>query len=325
MKMKKRNQWLMVGGAAAAVTLFTATAFAYTPNTEGYNAFKEVLKANQSSGKALESATMNGNFTVSVDGNSVLTADGTAKVADAEGGHIASSDFNFTLMGVERSGSLYNNGDESIYMVDRTHDLNYKVINTDEENAGKHRKWHDKGDSQGRSMSKAEEVLLDFIVGDLKNNFSVTNHADGSKTITADIEEKDIPLPIRLLMDVAESSDRMERKHAEEVPAEWERIKELPFFQGLSDINFEEQIPELTEDFTIEHVVLQFTVNADKELQSVQGELEVSGKDEAGIAHTVEIEGAGDVSGINATTPDAYDPAGKNIEIIDAATFNDRG
>jgi hypothetical protein len=323
--MKKRNQWLMIGGAAAAVTLFTATAFAYTPNTEGYNAFKEVLKANQLSGIAFESATMNGNFTVTVDGKSVLAADGKMKVADAEDGHIVSSEFDFTLMGVERSGSLYSNGDESIYMVDRTHDLHYQVINTNEENASKHRVRSHKDDFHDRSMSKAEEVLLDFMVGDLKDNFSVTNHADGSKTITADIDEKDIPLPIRLLMDVAESNDRIERKHTEEVPAEWERIKQLPFFKGLKDINFEEQMPELTKDFAIEHVMLQFTVNVDHELQSVQGELEVSGKDEAGVAHTVEIEGAGDVSGINATTPDVYDPAGKNIEIIDAATFDDRG
>jgi hypothetical protein len=322
--MKKRNQWLMIGGTVAAVTLFTATAFAYTPNTEGYNAFKEVLKANQLSGNAIESTTMNGNFTVTVDGKSVLAAEGKVKVEDAEDGHIVSSDFDFTLMGVARSGSLYSNGDESIYMVDRTHDLNYQVINIDEGNAGKHRMWSHQDDSHDRSMSKAEEVLLDFIVGDLKNNFSVANHADGSKTITADIGEKDIPLPIRLLMDAAESKDRAERKNTGEVPAEWERIKQLPFFQGLKDIDFEEQMPKLTKDFAIEHLKLQFTVDANNELQNVQGELELSGKDEAGVAHTVEIEGAGDVSGINATMPDVYDSAGKNIVIIDAATFENR-
>ncbi|GMK39777.1 hypothetical protein PCCS19_28320 [Paenibacillus sp. CCS19] len=323
--MKKRNQWLMIGGAAAAATLFTATAFAYTPNTDGYNAFKEVLKANNLSADTIESATVNGSFSVKVDGESVLDLDGKAKAADAEDGHIVSSDINFTLKGVARSASLYSNNDESIYMVDRTHNLNYRVINLGEENAGNHRERSDEDDRDVRSMSKAEEALLDFVVGDLKNNFSVANHADGSKTITADIDEKDIPLPIRLLMDAAESKDRAGSRHVEESSADWERIKQFPFFQGLEDINLEEQLPELTEDFAIEHVKLQFTVNANNELQSVQGELEVSGKDEAGIAHTVEIEGAGDISGINATTPDVYDPAGKNIEIIDAATFDDRG
>ncbi len=320
--MKKRTKWMMIGGTAAAVTLFTATAFAYTPNTEGYNAFKEVLKSKQLSGQAFESATMNGNFTVTVDGKHVLDANGTTKVADVEDGHLVSSDFDFTLMGVERSGSLYNGGEDSVYVVDRTHGLNYQVIKPDEDNAGKQRRERP---DHNRSMSKAEEVLLDFLVGDLKNNFSVTNHADRSKTITVDIDEKDIPLPIRLIMDVAESHDRMERKDEKEAPEQWERIKELPFFQGLKDINFEEQLPELTEDFAIEHVTLQFTVNANNELQNVRGDLEVSGKDEAGVAHTVEIEGEGDISGINATTPDVYNPAGKNIEIIDAATFEDRG
>ena len=320
--MKKRNKWLMIGGAAAAVTLFTATAFAYTPNTEGYNAFKDVLKANYMSGNAIESATINGNFTVKADGKTVLITDGTAKVEDSDNGHIVSSDFDFTLMGIERSGSLYSSDDDSFYMIDRTHGLHYQVTNLDEEKAGKHRRERP---NHNRSMSKAEEVLLDFIVGDLKKNFSVTNHADGSRTITADIDDKDIPLPIRLLMDVAESNDKRERKHAEEAPAQWERIKQFPFFQGISDINFEEQMPELKKDFTIEHVKLQFTVDADNELQSVKGELEVSGKDEAGVAHKVEIEGAGDISGTNATKPDAYNPAGKKIEVIDAATFDERG
>lgn len=320
--MKKRSKWLMIGGATAAVTLFTATAFAYTPNTEGYNAFKEVLKANSSN--TLESATINGNFAVTVDGKPVLIADGQTKVADAENGHLMSSDFDFNFMGIERSGSLYGNGEDSVYVIDRTHGLHYQVIKSEEDDGWKHRGRHDKDEVRNHSMSKAEEVLLDFLVGDLKKNFSVTNHADGSKTITADIDEKDIPLPIRLLMDVAESNDRMERQHEQEAPEHWERIKELPFFQGFSDINFEEQLPELTEDFTIEHVTLQFTVDANNELQNVKGELEVSGKDKAGVAHTVEIEGAGDISGANVTTPDAYDPAGNNIEIIDAATFDER-
>lgn len=321
--MKKRSKWLMIGGAAAAVTLFTATAFAYTPNTEGYNAFKEILKANHQSGD-IESATVNGSFSVTVDGEKVLVSSGTAKVADGQDGHSVSSDFDFTLNGVERSGSLYSSDDDSFYAVDRTHNLDYQVVDTDGEKIGKHRDRRHEYDNQGRSMSKAEEVLIDFLVGDLKKNFSVTNRADGSKTITVDIDEKDIPLPIRLLMDVAESRDRAERDHDKESSAQWERIKQLPFFQGLEDIDFEEQIPELTEDFTIEHVMLQFTVDADNQLQNVQGALEVSGKDDAGVAHTVEIECAGDVSGINATTPEVYDPAGKNIEVIDAATFEER-
>jgi len=58
-------------------------------------------------------------------------------------------------------------------------------------------------------------------------------------------------------------------------------------------------------------------------LQGVSGELEVSGKDDAGVAHRVELEGEGDFSGINTTTPDVYDPAGKTIETIDATTFHD--
>jgi hypothetical protein len=38
----------------------------------------------------------------------------------------------------------------------------------------------------------------------------------------------------------------------------------------------------------------------------------------------MEMEGAGDLSGFNATTPDSYDPAGKSVEILDAALLDDR-
>jgi hypothetical protein len=322
--MKKKNKFIMIGAAVGAMTLFTATAFAYSPNTAGYDAFKSVLKANHASGAAINSATVNGNFSVTVDGETVLEADGTGKMGEAGGEHNVSGDLDFTLMGVERQASLYNSGDDKVYLVDRTHDLHYQVINLDDEHAGKHRDWSDEEDFQDRSMNKAEEALLDFLVGDLKDNFSVANQADGSKTITVDISKEDIPLPLRLLMDAASAEDKIGRAHAPEAHAGWEQLKQLPFFQGLEGIDLEAQLPQLTEDVAIEHVRLQMTVDANNEVQGVQGELEVSGKDETGVTHRVELEGAGNVSGINATTPDAYDPAGKSVQKIDAATFDDR-
>ncbi|MDQ0061579.1 hypothetical protein [Paenibacillus harenae] len=322
--MKKKNKFIMIGAAVGAMTLFTATAFAYTPNTEGYDAFKAVLKANHTSGAAIDSASVNGNFTVTVDGKTVLKADGSSKMGEAGGEHNVSGDLDFTLMGIERNASFYSSGDDKVYLVDRTHDLHYQVINLDDEHAGEHREWSGEEELQDRPMNKAEEALLDFMVGDLKDNFSVVNQADGSKTIAVDISKEDIPLPLRLLMDAASAEDRVGRAHAPEAYAEWEQLKQLPFFQGLEGIDLEAQLPELTEDVAIEHVRLQMTVDANNEVQGAQGELEVSGKDEAGVTHRVEIEGAGDVSGVNATTPDAYDPAGKSVEMLDAAMLDDR-
>lgn len=322
--MKKKNKFIMIGAAVGAVTLFTATAFAYTPNTDGYDAFKAVLKANHASGAAIDSATFNGNFSVTVDGETVLKADGTGKMGEAGGEHNVSGDIDFTLMGVERNASLYSNSDDKVYLVDRTHDLHYQVMNLDEEHAGgEYRGWSDEEDFQDHPMNKAEEALLDFLVGDLKDNFSVANGADGSKTITVDISKEDIPLPIRLLMDAVSAEDKIGRAHAPETHAEWEQLKQFPFFQGLEGIDLEAQLPELTKDVAIEHVRLQMTVDANNQVQGVQGKLKVSGKNEAGVTHRVELEGAGNISGINATTPDAYDPAGKSVTMIDAATFDD--
>ncbi|WP_261300541.1 hypothetical protein [Paenibacillus andongensis] len=105
-------------------------ALASSPNTAG----------NPMSGEMIESATVKGNFTVTVDGEAVLYVDGTAKVEDAGEKHSMNSDFDFTLIGVERSGSVYSGDDEKVYLVDRTNDLHYQVINLDDEQAKQERR-----------------------------------------------------------------------------------------------------------------------------------------------------------------------------------------
>ncbi|TLS50767.1 hypothetical protein FE782_18900 [Paenibacillus antri] len=322
--MMKKSKVLMVGAAIGAVSLFAVTALASTPNTAGYDAFKAVLKANQQAEDTFASAAIDGRFTIAADGETILTADGTTKMRHAGDAPTASSEFDFTLLGIERAGSMYYGHGESAYFVDRTHDLHYQVINLDHGQVNEH-EWRQEGEHHDRPMTKAEEALLDYMVGDLKNEFSVTNHADGTKTISVDVSKDEIPVPLQLLMDVAAAGDRNERTNAPEPTEEWERIKQFPFFQGLEEgLNLEEHLPELTDDVALERVQLQLTVDANDKLLSVQGELEVSGKDEAGDLHRVEIEGAGEISGVNATTPDAYDPSGKSVEIVDAASFGDR-
>ncbi|MEK3884327.1 hypothetical protein [Paenibacillus sp. PL2-23] len=322
--MKKKNKLIMIGAAVGAMTLFTATAFAFTPNTAGYDAFKEVLKANHTSGAVIDSAQVNGNFTITVDGETVLEADGLMKMKEAGGEPNVSADLDFTLMGVQRQASLYSSGEDEVYLVDRTHDLHYQVINLEDEHAREHRNGSEDQEAQGRPMNKAEEALLDFMVGDLKDNFSVAKQADGLRTITVNISKEDIPLLARLIMDAASAEEQIGRAHTPQAHAEWEQLRQLPFFQGFEGIDLEARLPELTEDVTIERVLLQMTVDANNEVQGMQGELEVSGKDKAGVTHRVELEGAGNVSGVNATTPEAYDPAGKSVEWIDADTFDDR-
>ncbi|MBC8081162.1 MAG: hypothetical protein H7X86_12515 [Gorillibacterium sp.] len=321
--IKKSKVW-MIGLSVAAVSLFTVTAFASTPTTGGYDVFKEVLKANHMSEKSVDSATIKGGFTVKVDGETVLTADGTTKVVDAGDQHSVSSDFGITLMGVERTGSLYSSGDDVVYLVDGTHDLHYSVNNLHDKQSGKYHRSVKDDKHQDRQMSKGEEALFDFMVGDLKDDFSVTNQTDGSKTITVDVSKEEIPLPLRLLLDVASAADKDKRAHAPEASEKWEQLKQFPFFQGLEGVNLEAHLlPKLTKDVAIERVRLQMTVNANNELLGMFGELEVSGKDEAGVTHRVELKSEGDFSGINATTPDVFDPAGKTVKTIDGITFGD--
>ncbi len=323
--MNKRSKALMIGAAVGAVSLFAVTALASTPNTAGYDAFKAVLKANHMAEHPTESGALTGRFAIALDGAEVLAANGTAKLRDAGGAHAMSGDFDVTLMGIERSGSVYSGGDDSIYFVDRTHDLHYQLVNLDHDRVEGHdrEREYERG---AQPMSKAEEALLDYMVGDLKNEFGVTNHADGGKTITVDVSRDEIPLPLRLLLDVASNEERHERGawDADDAQAH-ELLERLPFFQGLEEgVKLAEELPELTDDIAIERVRLALTVDRDNALQRVEGELEVTGKDEAGESHRVAVGGEGVVTDLDATTPDAYDPTGKSVEIIDVASFDER-
>lgn len=323
--MKRKSKVLMIGASVAAVSMFAVTAFASTPDLEGYKAFKEVLKANQIAEQTIESGTVNGNFSIQLDGKTLVEADGTAKVKDAGGKYSASTDFDLSLPGIKRSGSMYSSNGDTAYFVDQTHGLHYQIINLDHEHDGKHGNRPEPKNAENRPINKSEEALLDFMVGDLSDDFSVASHTDGSKTITLDVSKEEVPTTVRLLMDVASAGGAGKPEHASEMPAELEGLMQLPFFQGFDTLDLEGQLPELTKDVAIEHVRLQMTVDTDNKLQGVQGEFEVSGKDEAGIAHRVTLEGAGDISGVNATTPDVYNPAGHSAEIIDADVFEDRG
>lgn len=49
--MTKKSKVLMIGAVVAAVSIFSVTALASSPNTTGYEAFKELMKANPIRGK----------------------------------------------------------------------------------------------------------------------------------------------------------------------------------------------------------------------------------------------------------------------------------
>ena len=57
----------------------------------------------------------------------------------------------------------------------------------------------------GRSSNQLRlaEVVLDLLVGDLKNNLTMTSQSDGSRRISGAITESQVPEIVRLLIDIA--------------------------------------------------------------------------------------------------------------------------
>jgi hypothetical protein len=99
---------------------------------------------------------------------------------------------------------------------------------------------------------------------------------------------------------------------------EWSFTKDIPFFQGLDGaFSFQQNLPKLTDDIAIDRMWVQMTVDAGSQVTGLSVEWLLSGKDAEGVAHNIRLAGTAKMIDINATVPDAFDPVGKTIELIE--------
>jgi hypothetical protein len=307
----KRKTMFMVSALVLAISLFTATAFASGSGTEGYDAFKDVIRKGGAHDEQRNNATVTGGFTIEVNGEQVKSMSGTAKYNHQDESHAYSGEFDLNVQGIERSARMYGNG-ETVYWEDRTHGLFYQVIHnghSDEQEDGKH-------DSSWQ-LGKTEEAFLDLLMGDLKQQFTLVRLNNGSATITFDADRADLPLPLQMMAGVAFNKGVNEENLADE-DKEWSFTKDIPFFQGVDGaFSFQQNLPKLTDDIAIDRMWVQMTVDAESQVTALSVEWFLSGKDAEGVAHNIRVAGTAEMIDINATVPDAFDPAGKTIELIE--------
>ena len=186
MKNRKVKLGILV---IAAVALFTATAFASAPSNEGYEALKQIMKDSKST-EAFDSASFDGSFQVSDNGK--VIAEFTGKVKGNHEGKEASGNVRISLMGKAQDLSIYKSS-ETAYLVDENNVKYYQFVNMKEKTNREHEYYSREDYSGGQRMGNTEEALIDYLMGDLKSQFELSQNADGSKTITLDLDRNEIP------------------------------------------------------------------------------------------------------------------------------------
>lgn len=319
MKNKKVKLGVLV---LAAVTVFTATAFASasTYNNGGYETLKQIMKSSQES-KLLSGNSLNGTFQMSDNGK--VIAEMTGDVKENLEGKEASGNVQIKLMGKDQDLSFFKSGEAS-YLVDKTDDKYYQLVNMTKDTYEKHKAFKRENGAEEQQMGKTGEALMDYFMGDLKTQFELTQNADGTKSITVDLNENEIPVPMNLLVGLAaeNNSNRSNMDYADgrDLAQKELLMGKMPFLKEFYELG--KDLHKLKQDVKLTGISLKLNVDENDQIKSFDVKISTTGKDTNGTYHEVSLSGSSSINDINNTSVDTFSPDGKNIETIDAEDFN---
>jgi hypothetical protein len=291
--MKKK--WLVLGSAVGISSIvMLSTGFSAMASTSGYDTYKAALKNT----KTIQSVTVQGAAALKDNGKVLVDASGSFKVSHDN--HAASGSSVVKANGMQQSLNVYNQNNETVFKSDAS-DVYY--VNQEKE---KHSKVHDP--SQG-DMSQHAETVIDALVGNLKDYVTVSPKDDGSKEVSVQLENAQIPTVINALAPIV-ISHATKQGHGEG------NIADKPKEQLFNKDMFKSVMPQMTQEIKIDKVAVKANINADNYIEHQEADVTVSGKDDNGATHQVTLHLQADLSGYNNTTPDTIDLTGKNVQQI---------
>ncbi len=300
--MKNRNK-ILIALLIAAITLFAATVVASDqPYAAAYDTFKEVMKTKPE----MANATVTGTFTLIDNGEVVGKFTNTAKIN--KDNEKMSAEFAF-LVGndIQKNGQVFADNGTNIF-VDTQNDLYYQFA---KENDKRTTRSSHRGFERTDATKAHAEAMMDLLVGDYKNNFVLSDNADGTQSVTLTLSESEIPAALNLMASAAgikkENSINSGEKAEREFPA-------VPFFEGLE--NTHKLIPIITGDIRIKSIKTSVTFDENKKVQAGTAEVSVEGRDKAGVYHDLVMQGYFQMSDIGTTTADTIDLTNITVETI---------
>jgi hypothetical protein len=322
--MKKRSLGMVIA-LVVAFSLLAVTAYASTPTYEGYEAFKALAKnvENNHEDKAFkqENATVTGAFTVIDNGVKLVHMETELK---AQGEDNASGTVKYIHEGVTKELKVYAE-DEKVYIFDVLEDIYYLADREamkaqhdgsdveDEYNQEYSRKF------SRNDMTDAQEKLMDFLMGDLKDDFELQYNSDGSETIKFELTKEEIPMLLNLVVSAASGQERRTDEY-EEFSPDTTLLEKYPILRDF--VHMEDKGSTITENVELDYVQLALTTRED-EFLALSFDFKLTGDDEVGMQHNVQIKGNVQVAEIGTTVADKVNLEGKDIIEIEPEDFEE--
>ncbi|MZQ85379.1 hypothetical protein GQF01_24990 [Paenibacillus sp. 5J-6] len=290
------KKWMMLGSAVGISSIvMVTTGFSALASTSGYEAYKSALKNT----KTVQNVAVQAEAALQDNGAMLASAKGDFKVSlDSK---TASGSADVLVGGTQQTLSFYKEENQTVLKSAAS-----DVYFVKQENEKKHKTESKLNETE---IPQQVETVIDALVGNLKDFVAIDTQADGSKEISIQLDNAQIPTVVNALAPIAIKEATKEEGGEMNDAAQ---ANAMPF----QDDFLKKAAPQLTQDIKIEHVSIKATVNTDNYLSHQEADLTVSGKDDAGTAHQVTLHLQANLSGYNRTTPETIDLTGKSVQTL---------
>jgi len=278
--MKSKKIKTIVITAVTGCMLLSVTIVASANGATGYQTYKESLK----NIVATKNATITTTFSVKDNGNTTISEAGVEKLEGVNN----SSNTKITTGSTTKEVETSRIDGQTIV---KDGEIYYSGTNNDKM---KNKNMEKKID-ESSSKTKLGEMIIDTLVGDVKNQFVV----DGD-TISVNLEGAQIPELAKLAISAA-----VEEKNNKKVNDKVEAGKD-----GLKDaLN---TIPNLK---NVDIKSLSMTAKVDgNNLTDNAFKILITGEDESSVTHEFEVSSDFAITDVNSTKADSIDTTGKQVQ-----------
>jgi hypothetical protein len=275
---------LTVIGVSGA--LMFGSVYSISANTSGYDMYKDAIKKTHELG----STTIDLQFQLEDNGKNLMTSNTQVKT-DSDANLMNSS----TTMsnGSETSSMQLFRQDGGWYV--KAEEKLYKM-----ESSGKQ---HAKMGERSQELHEDLEKLVDVLTKNLQQKIIVKEEKNGNKEVELKLSKSEIPLAANVVGSLMVKHAAMMNDYKQDESSEFHHIKPT--------------VPELKDEIVIQRIEISADIHPDNYVEKQTVTATVSGKDAAGVAHSLTVNFEIELSNVNKTEVTPLDLTNEKLKIIE--------
>jgi hypothetical protein len=275
---------LTVIGVSGA--LMFGSVYSISANTSGYDMYKDAIKKTHELG----STTIDLQFQLEDNGKNLMTSNTQVKTdsdANLMNGSTTMSNGSETssMQLFRQDGGWYVKAEEKLYKM---------------ESSGKQ---HAKMGEHSQELHEDLEKLVDVLTKNLQQKIIVKEEKNGNKEVELKLSKSEIPLAANVVSSLMVKHAAMMNDYKQDESSEFHHIKPT--------------VPELKDEIVIQRIEISADIHPDNYVEKQTVTATVSGKDAAGVAHSLTVNFEIELSNVNKTEVTPLDLTNEKLKIIE--------